>query len=387
MTDSSSEWFNTLEIVEIDKSKNVLLENLINTKHLSLRNTDENCKISPHMTNLVSLKICGFEYSSLNSRQTINFDHFENSTTNIKHLDLSDNGLIYWNPLWSNTLINLKSLNLNYSSIYNWDKHDWKNDLSLFAGLINLKYLNLRRMGELKIDVTIFTNLKHLKYLDISENDSWKFKRDEKNGTKSIEVQQNVSTHLENLEYLIMESVDNITRFIFDNFKFDKLKKLSISGEETDFYKIEDDFFSKLPNSLIELSLTSILGLRLYDKCLSHLTNLKYLDLSYNELNFDGDNLFASQQKLEVLHLSWNYFGSPSTNWFNGLDSLRTLKLDVNVIDYLNIECVEKMKNLKYICLDHTVSNAVEVEKNLEDRNIICIVARKRRYDSGGFCF
>jgi Leucine-rich repeat (LRR) protein len=389
MTKSSPPLFNNLEIVKIHNSENFQLENLINTKYLSLATKKKNCKISKFpatMSNLVNLKIQGFEFERVNSWSP-NVDIFEN-LTNIKHLDLSHNGFICWNPLWSKSLVNLKSLNLNESTIFkridNELDWNWKNDLAELSALINLEYLFLRKMGKFEIDAQIFANLKHLKYLDISENNSRSWCERDANDMTTVEVEQNISTHLENLEYLIMDSTRNLTRFIFKKFKFDKLKKLCISSDfeynETEFFtKV---FFSKLPNSLVELSLTRIFGLGLYDKCLSHLTNLKYLDLSNNSLSFDGENLFASQQKLEVLHLNRNDFRSPSKNWFNGLDSLRTLNLYINEITDFNIECVEKMKNLEYICLDYTISNADKVKKTLEDKNIICELRFKKRCDS-----
>jgi len=81
------------------------------------------------------------------------------------------------------------------------------------------------------------------------------------------------------------------------------------------------------------------------------LTNLKYLDLEYNELPNLPEAIFNGLTNLKDLTLRWNGLTALSAVVFNGLTNLEVLKLSYNKLAALPAAVFNGLKNLKTLYL------------------------------------
>lgn len=80
-----------------------------------------------------------------------------------------------------------------------------------------------------------------------------------------------------------------------------------------------------------------LFGNQISSKLFHHLTNLRFLDLSYNQLIEIHATSFDALQSLENLYLADNRIESSSENFFSPLNSLEVLILNSNNIRTISI--------------------------------------------------
>ncbi|XVF34538.1 hypothetical protein REPUB_Repub18cG0067600 [Reevesia pubescens] len=195
-------------------------------------------------------------------------------------------------------LNNLEALDLHGNILGN-------NILSHLDGFTSLKSLHLQNCGlKRTVDILeIFNNLMNLKELYLGENQI------ESLGTL---FQGNSSTEKGQLRMIKLE-VLGLSYNLFNNSIF---SSLSILSNLKSLY----------------LGSNKLKG-PIHIKELNALSNLEYLDMSYNEVNAFLPSQELRMMNLEVLDLSGNLFNNSIFSSFARLSNLKSLFLDVNKLD------------------------------------------------------
>lgn len=133
---------------------------------------------------------------------------------------------------------------------------------------------------------------------------------------------------------------------------FPSLKRLKLEithREETSFDTLPD--VSVLSKSLETLCLRKNKINGLIECCSSPLSNLEYIDLSYNHIFLDNLDVFLGFDGLSNLDIRNNEIESIHPDAFRGLVNLKTLDLSSNKLAYLNPDVFVHLPNLEYLNL------------------------------------
>ena len=317
--------------------------------------------------------------------------------TNLEKLYLSLNGLEELPADLFDGLDNLEHLDLNYNRLEELPA-------GLFDGLDNLERLELAEnsLGELPAD--IFDGLSKLEVLYLFANDL-------------SALPDGVFDDLDNLRFLLLRHNDlrELPADLFDD--LDNLEHLSLGFNDLDLDELPSDFFSAFPKlTWLDLSgigkdiqgdYTGTMTTLSYD-WFDSLSDLEYLDLSFNELSalpadvFDGftdlkyldlgvndlsalpADVFDSPSKLEHLSLSNNQLDALPADVFDGLSSLEVLELNFNELDELPAGLFDGLSSLEYVSLAHNPGTPFTFMAELEQQDggaVVVKVAEGAPYD------
>ncbi len=175
------------------------------------------------------------------------------------------------------------------------------------------------------------------------------------------------------LTYSIIQSLELDTKLksksciIDENFNFNILKKLSLSGKRiTEIHELAFKEFNNL--QVLDLSFNHIKTI--HENTFRGLINLKQLDLSKNLLTIVNGRIFQGLNKLQSLYLTDNQISNLDENSFKFLISLKQLYLGFNLVrlDELNEE-FKYLTNLEKLKLNSNKKNSnnlsFEINENL----------------------
>ncbi|MDD3818297.1 MAG: CotH kinase family protein [Actinomycetota bacterium] len=320
---------NNLEILDLRENaiSNISpLKNLISLKELNLR---ENNVVD--ISALAELK--ELEYLNIHSNREIESIAPIADLTNLKTLIMRNVNIRNEVELLKN-LKNLERLNIRNCDIP---------DISFIAGLTKLKELDLRYNNDV-VDISALSNLKELEYLDLYSN-------------KYVESIAPIAD-LANLKTLIIENLYRINDIeLLGNLKnlqiLDmhdcRVQDISFISRLTNLKELNLSYnnardFSPLGNlnnlEILDLSSTGITDL----SSLKNVTSLKELDLRDNS-GIKDISALSNLKELEYLNLNSSK-GVESIAPITNLTNLKTLILrNVNVGDEVNL--LKNLKNLE----------------------------------------
>ena len=293
------------------------------TADCSDQNLDKVPSYLPDVTKILNL--AGNRFKEVNPRQFRRF-------YNLVKLDLSSNYIIHLNNDSDAELSTLRVLDISF----NLRLQDLNS--AFFASIPNLQKLSIR--GN-KLVVSMFKGLRNLTYLDMRWN-------------RQINVNSTPFIELEFLEDLNLAKCR--LRNLSDTFFTGLSNLLMLNLGYNDLHHLPSGVFVRL---------TKLKVLDLSDNCLDHLpsgvfvrlTKLKVLDLSYDNLDHLPSGVFVRLTKLKVLDLSGNrlyHSTSLPTDIFQPLTHLEQLNLimydiphDVNYT-YLD-NPISKIRSLKQL--------------------------------------
>ncbi|CAG9800627.1 unnamed protein product [Chironomus riparius] len=130
---------------------------------------------------------------------------------------------------------------------------------------------------------------------------------------------------------------------------FQNLKKIRVtishleSINEDAFQKCKDLRFLMLPNNKIR---------ELSENLFLNQSELEYLNLALNAINFLPSKVFHPLKKLKQLYLNDNKIQSINPEWFRCLQKLTTLSLAFNQISEVPSKSLQSLKNLTTLWID-----------------------------------
>ncbi|XP_068596754.1 leucine-rich repeat and immunoglobulin-like domain-containing nogo receptor-interacting protein 1-B [Brachionichthys hirsutus] len=300
----------------------------------------------------------------------------EGIPTETKLLDLSKNHLKTLGPEEFLNYPQLEELQLNENTVSAIEP-------GAFSNLMNLRILGLRTNQLKLIQLGVFTGMSNLTQLDISENKivillDYMFQ--ELFNLRALEVGDNDlvfisprSFHgLSNLESL------NIDGWQLTSVPTDALghlhNLLSLRLRYLNASVIRDYSFKRLyrlrvlelshmpaldtmtPKCLFGLNLTSLsitdcnLTVIPY-QAISHLRYLRFLNLSFNPIQFVEGNQLYNLQKLQAFHLAGGRLAAIEPYSFRGLNQLRVLNVSGNRLSTLEESVFHSVGNLETLAL------------------------------------
>lgn len=321
---------NCLNLLQVDFSSNRIekLPASINklTKLAKLNLSYNNLKVIPNLSNMTNLRTINLKDNQINcfnaSSKSLQYvflndnkiSSFEDELPNLRTLELEKNPLtsVYFKESFMN---NLTTLTLSKANLTIVPSIIWKK-------FIQLKKLNLNENNLTQISEAI-GNLKHLTFLSCNRN-------------KLNKIPKNIII-LKNLQVLDLHS-NNITEII-SGFVELELTTLNLSSNALNPWQnnlIEElSDQSPLSKSLTNLSLADN---RLNNEScvwLKRLSNLKFLNLSYN---FFTELQLAFAEDLLELYLSGNLLSSIPGDYISCMRKLRVLMINSNKINTLPAE-------------------------------------------------
>jgi Leucine-rich repeat (LRR) protein len=275
-------------------------------------------------------------------------------------------------------LINLKKLDLTSNRI-------GLVRAACFRGLDGLRELNLSHNRIQFANETHFSGLKSLKSLNLAYNP----RNSMSSGGSQVFFATLNSLEILNLGHLVHrgvveeEVIGRLERIIFRPL-VSTLRKLDLAFSGVNV--IESGFFKSLPH-LVYLNLSGnevrfggSVGV------FEDLKALRYLDLGANRLGDDRmrSNVFVGLDSLETLHLDSNKLKKLDESWFNGLTGLRQLNLGANELGFFNFDVLEKLVNLREVCLDGNSGDGFEaniefVRGVLRQSNVMETVIKRKK--------
>jgi len=259
-------------------------------------------------------------------------------------------------------------------------------DLNYLRNLKSLEIIFPDTVGICKDNIKPFGSLTNLKYLKMSLYDCRIY--------DSQEIYFGPE-NLQNLEFCCLNSQDPLSNCKFSFGKNNKLKKLTLNSvyididslrnlENLDNLAINFSIFKE--NEIPELlkNIFKIKKLKCFSKInntrkdfLKSFVNLQSLDLHDCELNNNNMPTLSNLSNLTFLNVSYNDFVILETSMFLGLTNLKVLKLCFNSISLVKVgtslfKNMSKLKNLELIWLglQEIDYNAFEGLCNLEYLNL-----------------
>jgi Leucine-rich repeat (LRR) protein len=343
-TNLTFQYLNSLKYLDLSNNKFKTLDAfifgyLIQLNHLNLASNNlsflnENC-----FFNLVNLTNLRLSFNKIDSSFLL---ETSKSLNNLNSLDLDYNKIdsIRENDLEFNP--KLKFLNLNSNPIRKIHE----------KALVKLIYLETLKLSNISINNTVFLN-SNLKELDLSYLNVTISNMEQLTNTEWI----NLANSKVNCSFDLFPS--NITKYV--DFSYNQ-------------FKWENDYkmFNKLGPALEALKLRQTNLQKLDQINLKKLTNLRHLDLLFNNLSFISQDSFEFNLNLECLDLSSNCLYEFSIV----LNNLKYLNLDNNQInstnevlkDYYSIEIFKMANNRlqKYPSFEMSQIKSENVETFLE---------------------
>lgn len=280
---------------------------------------------------------------------------------NLQHLDLSYNKFYILTDNMFLPLTNLRSLKLANNVIATIE-------LDAFAGLSNLKELDLSH-NYMSFDTNseyIFEVLKSLRILDISYNINVEFKSfkfgtnlktlrakhtmmDDKN---AMVLEENCFKEMPHLKTLVLShsKLATIPDKMLD--PLNALVMVDISYNSITSPKLPTRLFARNNTQLNKLVLSHNFLTRLTDQnVFASNKNLKFLDLSYNNLTLLSARLFSSNTNMVVLSMKKNRLAQIPDKLFDNLLKLQVLDISDNILSKLTYSVFSKMTNLQTLFL------------------------------------
>nr|ARK19972.1 leucine rich repeat domain containing protein [Ampulex compressa] len=297
-------------------------------------------------------------YLDLNSCgiRRLNTQFFHN-TTNLNKLDLSHNPLERIEPGPFDHLTNLEYLKLNacnltyvssdaFSHLENLRELEMaENDLrtlswtSVLAPLIRLEHLNIRKTGITNLPGDAFAKNLYLRQLVLADNELW-----------HLDVENTLGHNLHSLQSLDLSNCNLQDRLSEEAFRnASKLRVLNLSGNpmfaadlsvvlrhlpKLHKLSLSNCSLRRLPNAfavfehLEELDISHNPLSDAFVSLLNPLKSLEYLDMSYCNLGYVGNNTFAQMTSLKRLILSGNKLHTLEEGLFANLTRLESLELN-----------------------------------------------------------
>ncbi|XP_050297259.1 uncharacterized protein LOC126736770 [Anthonomus grandis grandis] len=209
-----------------------------------------------------------------------------------------------------------------------------------FSHVTSLEYLSLAYNGIKVLPKHFLNHLKNLKELDLLGNNLEEVHKDLFTGLNQLEVlelshnkiktiSEDLFASLPNLKKVFIEQ-NNITKIhgnIFANNPY--IETMSLN-KNTFLQEIHQNTF-KNASSLKKLLLSSLWRLpKVPDKIFADLINLESLDLSYTNISYLPNKLFAKQTALVYLNISGNTFTTLNNDTFRSLENLEVLRIREN---------------------------------------------------------
>ncbi|XP_075050920.1 toll-like receptor 8 [Mixophyes fleayi] len=205
------------------------------------------------------------------------------------------------------------------------------------APLTNISTLNVINFGVnfiRQVDLSVFQNFQNLTLIYLSENRISPF-TDRVNQSKiserskSQKVQRRSTNVINKASDISTENIQiNWSDQVIHSLCSSYGKTLDLSSNSI-FFIAPEEFRSLSDVACVNLS-HNYIDQNLNGKEFIHLSKLKYLDLSYNKLDFDSSNAFKELPRLHVLDLSYNskyFIVEGVTHNFQFIDNLPSLKV------------------------------------------------------------
>ena len=260
------------------------------------------------------------------------------------YLDLSGNKIKKLVNGTFNGLVNVKRLDIHLNDIGQIGS-------GAFANLMCLEYLNLdsnsiQTLKNVQFGLKLLElSLRFNKLSDLSEIYS--------QGLNSLIISNNrIQTvnfivHLSNLEYLDL-SQNGLIKIEKNSFSHvDKLRYLNLSGNKLD---LDGEFlgYSQTCLESLDLSFNDIKYIESANLTFQYLSSLKALNMSNNQIKSLDSNALESLSQLSDLNLAWNNIGLIKRDYFLNLRKLRMLKIGFNLLESIDI----LNNNLEYLDLE-----------------------------------
>lgn len=300
-----------------------LLKRIIETKD-DLFQVIKLSKITDEPARLEDLVLSEFEQDVFN---------FPIAELNIAHID----NLLSFNKSATHDNYQLKSLVINYNH-YDEESHNQLYELNFdkFKALKKLHLINNNQISQNKTQVSMcilkssmFDQLTSLEELKIDDF--------------TIILSKNQFVNLKSLKKL---SLNNIN---LSEINLNKQKKQNRSEQKVLCHQWFDILDISIAQQLVELDL-SLCSLKLFDLLfLFRFINLKKLDLSYNNISFDGICYisFCALKKLVELKLDHNKIPIINEEFTSGLVNIETLSLSNCKIKRISKRAFSNLKKIK----------------------------------------
>ncbi|XP_053988608.1 leucine-rich repeat-containing protein 15-like [Hylaeus volcanicus] len=286
----------------------------------------------------------------------LNTEFFHN-TTNLNKLDLSNNPLGSIEPGPFDHLTNLEYLKLNscnltsispdaFAHLENLRELEMAdNDLhalswtSILAPLVRLEHLDIRKTGITNLPSDAFAKNLYLRQLVLADNELW-----------HLDVGNTLGHNLHSLQSLDLSNCNLQDRLSEEAFRnASKLRVLDLSGNpmyaadltgvlrhlpKLHKLSLSNCSLQRLPNAfhvfehLDELDISHNPLSDAFVSLLNPLDSLEYLDMSYCNLGYVGNNTFAHMTSLKKLILSGNKLHTLEEGLFANLTHLEALELN-----------------------------------------------------------
>lgn len=331
-------YINNLTIVQsrLDDFQSNMFSGFSNINYLSC----VNCglpDISKHsftgLSNLVSLNISFGTFTMLQKNlfsQTMKLQIFNASNGMIE--EINDNAFA--------NLVNLKTLDLSKNKIKKVTKE-------IFTPLENLVTLRLSYNEIEVLDEGIFVSNNKLDYLSLDHNniaiiDSDIFDPNSKLTFITLSFNQLTVLNTTNLHAkYIFASNNNITRFTIA----EATTYLNLNQNQIHNVTCESDN-SQMTNLILSSNALKGLG------CITSLKDLKYLDLSFNEIGKLNPNSFAMLTNIETLKLKSSKISNLVFGVFSHQNNLKNLDISYNYLGNVPLNVFLAATNLKTLFID-----------------------------------
>ena len=292
----------------------------------------------------------------------INEDTFMGIDETIEMLDLGLNIISDIKPI---SYPNLRNLNLEKNMIRN------------VTGVLNsVKNLQLLNLGENKIEeigretfkgminlVVINLNKNKIRYLEPGVFENQYMVTVNLSGNMLEEIQTRSFSSLLDLHEVDLSN-NRITRIkngAFDNIP--NLRKLHLQRNQLSTYK--GDIYTRMSNNteLEYLDLSNNDINYLYPESFSFHPNLRWVNFASNRLPFFPTQFIKDLVLLEYLNLEGNQISALEDNYFANMPRLRSLKLAKNEITTISETTFQNSSQLQYIDISH--NNISELKDNV----------------------
>ena len=291
----------------------------------------------------------------------------------LKRLDLSNNELVALPPRFFQPVTNtLEELLLQNNSIsvlppglfhgmrQLTELHLAHNEITshwvgpeTFADLINLRTLDLSHNRMTRLDGKTFSSLTSLNLLNLAHNEI-------------DSIPEDSFASLSSLQSLIL-SHNHLSK-IDSSLPLSGLRGLmSLSLDHNGIETIHDQAFVNISSSLFELNLSNN-KLKSVPAALQITSNLRSLDLSFNQISSISNTSYQGIEQLYSLNLEGNRIGNLTKGVFSDLPSLRILLLARNRIGHIAQGTFDDVPDLHALRLDsNQISDINGLFGNLRD--------------------
>ena len=282
------------------------------------------------LTHLIALKEINFGDNMLAALPPSLF----NSSRNLETLYLQNNSLTLLTPSIFVHLSKLVSLNLSRNSIASHLISE-----ETFSGLTNLHALDLSFNQLSSVEAVVFSRMTSLRMLNLQHN-------------KVHTVSAGAFSSLKNLQILSL-SFNSIERV--EVAAFDGLSSLtSLSLDHNGLRSLHADQFLSSSPTLEDLSLNDN-HLTEVPQTLTHLAQLRTLDLGENEISELKESDFGNLLQLYGLRIAGNRISSIKRGTFQNATTIHVLNLAHNKLSEIEQGSFETLKDLRALRLDNNL--------------------------------